>query len=167
MEQLLEKAIQLATQWHDGQVDKSGKPYIEHPLRVMSFVEPIDCKIIAVLHDVIEDCEVSPGDLVDHGIPQELVTCVTLLSKRKKEPYMEYIDRVGRDERTRLVKLADLKDNMDLTRLYPSIDISKLEDDVYLEAALAEKDLKRYKKYQRAKAQLESVHAYHMKQKNK
>ena len=150
MEVILEQAIQLAKTLHEGQVDKSGKPYIEHPLRVMSFVESIDCKILAVLHDVLEDCDVTPEELVAAGIPTELVEVLTLLTKRKGERYFDYIERASRDERTRLVKLADLKDNMDLTRLYPTIDTSRLEDESYLSKTLSEKDLTRYRKYQKA-----------------
>ena len=155
MKQVLEQAIQLAAQLHEGQVDKSGKPYIEHPLRVMSFVEPIDCKILAVLHDVLEDCEITPDGLVAAGIPIELVEVLTRLTKCKGERYFDYIERAAQDERTRLVKLADLKDNMDLTRLYPTIDTSRLGDEDYLRETLSEKDLTRYRKYQKAKARLE------------
>lgn len=156
MENKLDRAIQLATMWHEGQIDKAGFPYIEHPLRVMASVESIETKIIAVLHDVIEDCGVTINDLVENGIPLDLATCVSLLSRTKSEPYMDYIERVASDVRTRQVKLADLKDNMDLTRLYPTIDVTRLEDASYLKETLSEKDLRRYKKYQKAKQRLET-----------
>ena len=144
MEAILEKAIQLATQYHDGQVDKGGHPYINHPLRVMNSVTSTECKVVAVLHDVLEDCDVTAEDLLEAGIPNELVACVTILTKPRWEPYMDYIEQVAKDPRTRQVKLADLKDNMDLTRLYPSIDVNRLHEESYLEETLTERDLKRY-----------------------
>ena len=157
MEQILKQATLLATRLHEGQVDKSGKPYILHPIRVSESLSDVKCKILAVLHDVLEDCEITADELVEMGIPQELVDRLLLLTKQKGERYFDYIDRVKQDDLTRQVKLADLKDNMDLTRLYPTLDTSRLADDTYLEETLSEKDLKRYRKYQKAKAILEGL----------
>ena len=150
MEQVLKQATLLAMNLHEGQVDKAGKPYILHPIRVASSLPDIECRILAVLHDVLEDCEITPEELIEAGIPRHLVDRLLLLTKRKEERYFDYIDRVKQDELTRQVKLADLKDNMDLTRLYPQIDTSRLTDNDYLEETLSEKDLTRYRKYQKA-----------------
>lgn len=140
LQNVLEKSIILATKLHAGQVDKSGQPYILHPLRVANNVDSIECRILAVLHDVLEDCDVTTEDLVEAGIPAYLVEKLALLTKQKGEDYLDYIRRAKTDELTRLVKLGDLKDNMDLSRL----------------KEITEKDLKRYEKYMKAKAMLEN-----------
>ena len=141
------KAIELATKLHEGQVDKSNKPYILHPMRVMESLDDIECKILGALHDVIEDCDIDEEGLIEAGIPEYLVRKLPLLSKKKGEKYFDYILRAKSDELTRKVKLADLKDNMDLSRLYPDIDKSKCYDTTYLKGYLKEKDFKRYEKY--------------------
>lgn len=139
LQSVLEKAIILATTLHAGQVDKSDKPYILHPLRVMENVEATECKILAVLHDVLEDCDIAADELIEAGIPAYLVEKLTILTKQKGEPYFDYIDRVKSDELARLVKLGDLKDNMNLDRL----------------KEVTEKDLRRNEKYKKAKEILE------------
>ena len=73
MDELLERATKLARKYHKGQFDKGGNPYIEHPLRVMVDVESIEEKVLAVLHDVLEDCNVSKDQLIEEGIPESLV----------------------------------------------------------------------------------------------
>ena len=139
MNELLERAIKLAQKYHEGQFDKGGHPYIEHPLRVMNGVESIDEKIIAVLHDVLEDCDVSREQLIDECIPEYLVVKLEILCKGKNEKYFDYIDRVKVDPVTINVKLSDLKDNMNLERL----------------KEVTEKDIKRLEKYKKAKEILE------------
>ena len=139
MNQLLEKAIKLAEKYHEGQFDKGGTSYIEHPLRVMTEVESIEEKILAVLHDVLEDCDVSREQLIKDGIPEYLVEKLEILSKGKNEKYFDYIDRVKTTSLTTNVKLSDLKDNMNLERL----------------KEVTEKDMKRLEKYKKAKEILE------------
>ena len=140
MNQLLERAIKLAKKYHEGQFDKGGHPYIEHPLRVMNGVESIDEKILAVLHDVLEDCDVSSVELIKEGIPEYLVEKLEILCKGKNEKYFDYIDRIKDNSLTIKVKLSDLNDNMNLERL------KKVTDT----------DLKRLEKYKKAKEILES-----------
>lgn len=155
MEKVLIKAIDLATALHHGQVDKSNKPYILHPMRVMESVNDVECKILAVLHDVLEDCDIDEQGLIQAGIPEYLVKKLEFLTKKKGEKYFDYILRAKSDDLTRQVKLADLKDNMDLSRLYPDIDKSKYYDTTYLKGYLKEKDFKRYQKYQMATEMLQ------------
>ena len=140
MNELLERAIKLAKKYHEGQFDKGGSPYIEHPLRVMEGVESIDEKILAVLHDVLEDCDASRDELINEGIPECLVEKLEILCKGKNENYFDYIDRIKVDKSTINVKLSDLKDNMNLKRL----------------KEVTEKDLKRIEKYNKAKEILEN-----------
>ena len=140
MNELLERAIKLAKKYHEGQFDKGGSPYIEHPLRVMNGVESIEEKILAVLHDVLEDCDVSREQLIDEGIPEYLVEKLEVLCKGKNEKYFDYIDRIKVTQLTINVKLSDLNDNMNLKRL----------------KEVTEKDIKRLEKYKTAKEILES-----------
>jgi len=113
----LEQAISIASLAHEGQLDKAGEPYILHPLRVMMKLKDEKQRIVAVLHDVIEDTKVTDIDLVVKGLDIELVNVVLTLTRNKNESYNEYIDRISKDEFAIEVKLADLEDNMDMSRL--------------------------------------------------
>lgn len=117
MEEILEKAVQIAVNAHMGQKDKAGYPYIFHPLRVMHKMNTTDAKIVAVLHDVVEDTGLSADDLIEQGIPKHLVITLRLLSKQKNMSYEDYIARIAENPLATRVKLADIKDNMDVSRL--------------------------------------------------
>lgn len=114
---MLNRAIAIAANAHDGQVDKGGNPYILHPLRVMMHCESEDARICAVLHDVIEDTNVTFGDLESQGFRSEILVALDCLTKRNGESYDDFIGRVLENELACRVKLADLADNMDLTRI--------------------------------------------------
>lgn len=114
---LLSKAIIIATNAHKGQVDKAGQPYILHPLRVMNKVKRIQCKIVAILHDVIEDSEVTLRNLIEEGFSIEVITAVDHVTRRKLESYTEFIERVALNRMACEIKLADLEDNMDIFRM--------------------------------------------------
>lgn len=115
---LLGRAIAIAAQAHASQVDKGGAPYILHPIRVMNRVPGIDAKIVAVLHDVLEDCsEWSPSKLLAQGFSREVVGAVQALTRGRGEDYGLFIERVKDNRLARIVKIADLRDNMDLTRI--------------------------------------------------
>jgi guanosine-3',5'-bis(diphosphate) 3'-pyrophosphohydrolase len=113
----LERAIALAAEKHAGQLDKAKAPYILHPLRVMLGVETLEEKMAAVLHDVVEDTDVTLADLAAEGFSPAVVRAVDALTRRKGEDYMDFVRRAGADPVARRVKLADLADNMDLSRL--------------------------------------------------
>ena len=113
----LEQAISIASLAHEGQLDKGGEPYILHPLRVMMNIKDEKQRIVAVLHDVIEDTNVTDKDLILQGLDYELVNVILTLTRNKSESYDEYIDRISKDEFAIQVKLADLEDNMDMSRL--------------------------------------------------
>lgn len=150
---ILSKAIVIATELHNGQVDRAKQPYILHPLRVMMNVSSVEAKILAVLHDVKEDCDITDDELVDRGIPLYLVEKLDLLTKKEGEDYFNYILRAKSDELTREVKEADLDDNMDLSRLVSDIDKSRMHEIDYLKTlvSLNEKHIQRFEKYQTAK----------------
>ena len=114
---MLDKAIQLACEVHDGQKDLAGKPYILHPLRVMMKMETELEMVIAVLHDVVED----GGErlFLEADFPRSVFVPVYVLTKNKKESYTDYIHRISLSKScstARKVKLADLYDNLDPER---------------------------------------------------
>ncbi len=116
------EAYQLAAQLHTGQVDKAGRPYIEHLTRVFLRVQAaggvLIQQIAALLHDVIEDGHATADDLVRiAGVPVEAVEIVVTLSRRADQPYLDYLATVKASPRAALVKLADLEDNGDPARL--------------------------------------------------
>jgi (p)ppGpp synthase/HD superfamily hydrolase len=112
--ELLQSAIQLATQAHAGQQYPSpeSEPYIDHPLRVMRNVDGFEAQIIAVLHDVLEDTVVTVSDLRRLGIPDRLIAAVLAMTRRAGIPYEHYINQVAADPLARIVKIADLTDNL-------------------------------------------------------
>jgi (p)ppGpp synthase/HD superfamily hydrolase len=130
----LEDAIALAVEKHRGQKDRAGAPYILHPLRVMARVATDAERMAAVLHDVVEDSDVTVEDLRRAGYPEQVVAAVDRLSKREGEGYEAFIERIAGDALAVRVKLADLEDNMDLRRM-PEV---------------GEKDWERYRRYLRA-----------------
>jgi hypothetical protein len=114
---MLNKAIAIAAKAHSGQVDKGGNPYILHPLRVMMNCESEAAKICAALHDTIEDTITTLDDLKEQGFSDEIITALDCLTKREGESYDDFISRILHNEIACRVKLADLTDNMDLTRI--------------------------------------------------
>lgn len=136
----LERAIEIAAATHAGQTDKGGAPYILHPLRVMLRVAPGTQQIVAVLHDVVEDSDgnVTFDDLVREGFSQEVIDGVRAVTKVEGESYEAFIARAALNPVGKAVKLADLAENSDLSRIdRPS-----------------QKDLERVGKYRRAIQQL-------------
>lgn len=110
-------AIRIARAAHDGQVDKAGRPYIEHPLAVMRSVAGEDEQIVAVLHDVLEDTDTSANDLYAAGFPAKVVEAVDALTKRRGETLRESMARVQANPLARPVKLADIANNAHQDRL--------------------------------------------------
>lgn len=108
----VEIAKQIATEAHEGQKRSDGKDYITHPESVADLVATEDLKVIAWLHDVLEDTEVTAPILQKKGIPNELIYSIIALSRYKKEDYKEYILRVSKNKNAIIVKLADLKHNL-------------------------------------------------------
>lgn len=118
----LERAIQIAAEAHGGQKDKAGEAYILHPLRVMLSVTGEDARIVAVLHDVVEDCSHKGWtfDRLRHeGMSQHLLDALASVTKLPEEAddYMKFVIRAGGNEIGRVVKISDLKDNLELSRI--------------------------------------------------
>ncbi len=113
----LEKAIEIAARAHAGQVDKAGQPYILHPLRVMLGVTRLEERITAVLHDVIEDTTLTYTYLSWQGFPPEILEAIKALTKLDGEERIDAAKRAGVNAIARVVKIADVKDNMDPLRI--------------------------------------------------
>lgn len=131
---LLEKALQIATDAHLYQVDKAGVPYIFHPIRISNRCSTDDERIVALLHDTIEDTEVTAEYLLMEGFPRNIVDAILSVTRNEDENYEDFIKRSRLNPIGRQVKLHDLEDNMDITRLNE----------------LTEKDLYRLNKYIKA-----------------
>lgn len=108
---LLDQAVILATQAHAGQTSQDGEPYIVHPLRVMLELKDEDARIVAVLHDVVEDTAVNLADLEAEGFPRDVILAVEAISRKWDEPYETYMARVALNPLAVQVKLHDLMDN--------------------------------------------------------
>lgn len=134
LEEQLKLAIDLANKYHYGQVDKSGLPYILHPLYVMNNVDGIEAKIVAILHDILEDTIINEQDLFICGFDLNIIKSIIALTKIKGESYDDYLIRVKNNVLARVVKLADLSHNMDINRLQNP----------------TEKDYRRVEKYKKA-----------------
>ncbi len=109
----------MATRAHAGQKDRSGAPYILHPLRVMLRLNDPVAMVVAVLHDVVEDSAVTLEDLRDSGFPDDVRDAVDAMTRRTGEDYWTYIRRAGAHPVARSVKIADLQDNLERTESLP------------------------------------------------
>ena len=125
-------ALELAVEKHKNQTDKAGNPYILHPLHVMENVNSKEGKIVAILHDIIEDTDITENYLLKIGLSKRIVDAVVALTRSEDMDYQEYIKNLSSNPLAKEVKLADLEHNMDLKRL----------------PTLEEKDIERNRKYQ-------------------
>ena len=143
MKNMLSTAISIAALKHEGQLDKGGLPYILHPIRVMMNLKTSDQELmcIAVLHDTVEDTDVTLMDLSGYGMSSRVIEGVDALTKRNGESYEESISRVMQNYDAILVKREDLRDNSDLTRL----------------KGVTEKDMIRMNKYIKAYYELDQI----------
>lgn len=111
---LLEEAILLAVTVHRGQIRKNGTPFIFHPLRVMLRMDSVEEMITGILHDTIEDGHVTLEQLERMGFSLRIREAVDCLTHKEEEPYMDYIKRVKGNHLATRVKIADLRDNMNM-----------------------------------------------------
>lgn len=131
--EFLNKAICIASNAHQGQVDKAGAPYILHPLRIMMRGKDIEEQIVGVLHDTIEDTDIDSDYLRNEGFSDKVLFALQCMTKQKGEDYSVYIHRVLMSPLATRVKLYDLEDNMRRDRI-PNP---------------TEKDLQRFEKYKK------------------
>lgn len=131
---LIDTALKIALRAHTGAVDKAGQPYILHPIRLMLKMTDDVEKATALLHDVIEDSDITANDLLAEGIPDTVVTAVLALTKQDHETYTAFVLRAKQHPIARKVKIADIEDNLNVLRI----------------KTLTEKDLARIAKYHKA-----------------
>lgn len=131
---LTKKAIKICFQAHKDQVDKSGMPYVFHPFHLAEQMMDENTTIVALLHDVVEDTDISFSDLEQEGFSDCIIDALRLLTHDDTVPYMDYVKKIAGNPIAKAVKLADLKHNSDLSRL----------------DAIDEKALKRVEKYNEA-----------------
>jgi (p)ppGpp synthase/HD superfamily hydrolase len=122
----LARAIALASEAHLDQREKSGAPYILHPIRVMLRMDTEAEMMVAILHDVIEDTPWTFDQLRQEGFSEEVIEALDCVTRRSTETYAEFVDRARHNPLARKVKLADLEDNMDVRRL-PDITAKSLD----------------------------------------
>lgn len=115
--ELVELAANICVKSHAGQTDKVGQPYILHPMRIALKCDTPEQKIVAFLHDVIEDCGVTGEALLAVGFPQEIVDAILSVTKRDGESYEDFVARAKQNPIGRVVKLRDLEDNLNALRL--------------------------------------------------
>lgn len=132
--ELCDLALQIALRAHKGQKDKSGRDYILHPIRVAERCKNPEAKIAALLHDTLEDTDVTTDYLREQGFPEEIIEGVMAVTKRECETYEDFVRRAAENPIGREVKMADLEDNMDIRRL----------------KEVTDKDVERLRKYLKA-----------------
>jgi (p)ppGpp synthase/HD superfamily hydrolase len=132
--ELIEKSLHIALRAYAGKTDKAGRAYIHHPLRVMAKMKTDLEMSVALLHDVIEDSDITAEQLLAEGIPVEVVEAVVCLSKNENESYQDFVARAKKNKLAAKIKIADIEDNIDVLRLN----------------SLDEYDLARIKKYHSA-----------------
>lgn len=117
-----ECALRTALDVHEGQLDKGGSPYILHPIRVMMQMETEPERVVALLHDSVEDGDEFDLAQVEAKFGGKIASAVEAITKRENEPYQTYLGRVKSDAIATKVKLADIKDNSDIMRLGRALD---------------------------------------------
>jgi len=137
----LARAISIAAVGFEKVMDKGGQPYILHCLRVMNQMDTEEEKIVAILHDTVEDGVITIEELIKERFSQNVIYALILLTHEKGKPYDEYIKGISIDTLATKVKLADLKDNSDITRL----------------KGLTKKDFDRMEKYHRSYVYLSKI----------
>lgn len=111
------KAMKLCFRAHKEQTDKSGIPYVFHPIHLAEQMGDEDTAVVALLHDVVEDTDYTLEDLRAMGFNQNVIEAIRLMTHAEGVPYLDYVAKIKENPIARAVKLADLAHNSDLTRL--------------------------------------------------
>ena len=131
---LTKKALKICFNAHKDQVDKTGMPYVFHPFHLAEQMDTEDAVCVALLHDTVEDTDISFEDLINEGFNDSIINALKLLTHNDDTPYLEYVARIKTNPLARQVKLADLRHNSDLTRLDLTKDKIPPKYNLYLEA---------------------------------
>ena len=132
--ELTKKALKLCFSAHKDQVDKTGVPYVFHPFHLAEQMDDEISTVCALLHDVVEDTDLSFCDLEDMGFPKSVIEVLTLLTHEPSVPYMDYVKKIAQNPTATKVKIADLKHNSDLTRLDEVDEWAKKRNEKYHQA---------------------------------
>lgn len=130
----IEKALQIAMEAHRGQKDRAGVAYIMHPITVAASQKSEEAIITALLHDVVEDSDVTLEDIREAGFSDDVLEAISLLTHEDGVDYMSYVEQIKQNELAKAVKIADLMHNSDLSRL----------------KSINQKDIERVEKYKKA-----------------
>ena len=114
---LTKKALKISFNAHKNQVDKSGMPYVFHPFHLAEQMDDEYSVCVALLHDVVEDTDITIEELIIEGFPKEVINAIELMTHRDSVPYLDYVKIIKNNPIARKVKLADLMHNSDLSRL--------------------------------------------------
>ena len=114
---MTKKALRLCFDLHREQVDKSGLPYVFHPFHLAEQMDTEETVTVALLHDSLEDTEITLEELEAMGFPQSVLEALALMTHREEDPYLDYVAKIRENPLARQVKLADLRHNSDLSRL--------------------------------------------------
>lgn len=128
------KALCLCFEAHKEQVDKSGIPYVFHPFHLAEQMEDEVTTVVALLHDVVEDSHYTFEDLAQKGFSAEVIEALKLLTHDPAVPYMEYVEKIGKNPIAKKVKLADLRHNSDPSRMDEVTEASLMRREKYLKA---------------------------------
>ncbi|MCA9192547.1 MAG: hypothetical protein KDB03_12320 [Planctomycetales bacterium] len=112
-----DNALKLIQEHFNGVTDKDGQPYVTHCLRVMHQVQGLECQLVALMHDLIEDTSVTIEDLHEIGFEASVITAIDLMTHRDEDSYCEYVVALKTNPLARQVKMADLSDNASLNRV--------------------------------------------------
>ena len=131
---LTKKALKICFNAHINQVDKTGLPYVFHPFHLAEQMNSEDEVCVALLHDTVEDTDITFEDLINEGFNDNIINALKLLTHNDDTPYMDYIYKIKDNPIARIVKLADLYHNSDLTRLDLTKDLIPPKYEIYLDA---------------------------------
>ena len=115
--EMTKKALKLCFEAHKEQIDKSGMPYVFHPFHLAEQMQDEESTIVALLHDVVEDTDYTLDDLRKVGFDDSVLVAINLMTYEDGVPYMDYVEQIKTNPIAKIVKLADLRHNSDMTRL--------------------------------------------------
>ena len=120
---LTKKALKICFDGHRDQVDKTGMPYVFHPFHLAEQMKDEYTTVVALLHDIVEDTDMTLAELSELGFPKDVTDAISLMTHAPEVPYMDYVREIGKNPIARAVKLADLAHNSDLSRM----DVSEID----------------------------------------
>ena len=120
---LTKKALRLCFNGHRDQVEKTGMPYVFHPFHLAEQMQDEYTTVVALLHDIVEDTDMTLAELSELGFPTPVTEAIALMTHSPEIPYMDYVREIGKNPIAKAVKLADLRHNSDLSRM----DVSEID----------------------------------------